>query len=72
MRLGLLLLRVYRGILHEGLVGVGAPDVAPPTIKSLVYSRGSPVGTVPPRSSTVPARLVSDLLLSWPTELDGS
>ncbi|RWW60889.1 hypothetical protein BHE74_00032084 [Ensete ventricosum] len=34
--LGLLLLGVCRGILHEGLIRVGAPDVAPPRIKSML------------------------------------
>ncbi|RZS08987.1 hypothetical protein BHM03_00040028 [Ensete ventricosum] len=37
--LELLLLGVCRGILHEGLIEVGMPDVAPPTIKSVSRSR---------------------------------
>ncbi|RWW81583.1 hypothetical protein BHE74_00010006 [Ensete ventricosum] len=37
--LELLLLGVCRGILHEGLIEVGMPDVAPPTIKSVPRSR---------------------------------
>ncbi|RWW47801.1 hypothetical protein BHE74_00046179 [Ensete ventricosum] len=34
IRLEMLLFGVSHGVLHEGLVGVEAPDVTPPTMKS--------------------------------------
>ncbi|RRT83919.1 hypothetical protein B296_00014327 [Ensete ventricosum] len=41
VRLEMLLFYGSRGVLHEGLDGVGAPDVAPPTIKSMPRLRWS-------------------------------
>ncbi|RWV93858.1 hypothetical protein GW17_00043653 [Ensete ventricosum] len=41
VRLEMLLFYGSRGVLHEGLDGVGAHDVAPPTIKSMSRLRWS-------------------------------